>query len=994
MRMIVDMSSLLWQSLRTGESAEFGKKVEFDGRMVTVNGWQHGYECAVNHMVSVMDQIGIAPTEVIFVVEGQYSKARRKSIYSGYKEGRESRPPEAYIEFELCRDQLLRAFKDVGSQVCRQDGCEGDDVIAYLAKKLDGDLVILTRDGDMTTLINKRVSLWQNDHLTKENKYGPFPCNFTPVYKALVGDGNEYKGAKGFGPKMFLDFLVWAGDPGLAAIEGMMQRRTLHELEEDVAEFKPLRKIIDSAEHVYQSYECALLHDEWVNTPRQPLVIEQGVVQGLDVVTDPRLAQWATGAGAVDCDWYEMINPTKPKVVKQHAVFDCELIGSENPVFLVCVEIIESGEKFSFWWHKEGDMERMHQMLQREDLTWVSFNGIHFDAPLMSAAIGGKDPLVLKRMANAIINEDGKSWQMPSMFNFDPVIFDHLDLIEVSPGVRVSLKTFAGRMGYPSMIDLPFHHDLDLNAEQMEVLETYCQNDLGVTKALFNRLRSEIDLRAEMSEEHGIDLRSKSDAQVAEAVLKKAANIKGRSSETPSFVLYKAPDFIESDSDVINDIIDQLHKTKFKINQANGQVETPDFLKDPVALCSGTYQMGVGGLHSTHDKRLHVVATDEMLISDFDVASYYPNIMLKAGLTPRVEGGARFIEEYRKIYDRRIEAKRSGDKKVANALKIALNGTFGKLGSPYSAFYSPDLMLAVTLTGQLNLMCLIYDLECHPEIRVLSANTDGIAVHYPARLRSKVLNAVLDNAKRTGFEYEETRYAKIAMKDVNNYLAVTTDAPAAALISAEEGVVVKGGKVDVKRKGLYASTGLMKNPTNEVCSNMAVDFLKSWVHPTEAIKAYADIKDFVAIRNVKGGGIQYDSFEEVDDWVCVNDLGTKDNEWRRPCWEEDKVVKRKSRPAPVQVGVGGQYFGRIARWYMQKGGTMPINYAGSGNKVPKTDGARLCMMLPDELPSDIDLDWYVQETIDMLADMGVELDGPEETLQEPTQNIDKTPVTV
>jgi hypothetical protein len=59
--------------------------------------------------------------------------------------------------------------------------------------------VILTSDGDMTTLINDRVSLWQGNRLTKENKYGPFPCKYTPVYKALVGDGKEYKGAVGFG---------------------------------------------------------------------------------------------------------------------------------------------------------------------------------------------------------------------------------------------------------------------------------------------------------------------------------------------------------------------------------------------------------------------------------------------------------------------------------------------------------------------------------------------------------------------------------------------------------------------------------------------------------------------------------------------------------------------------------------------------------------------------------------------------------------------------
>jgi hypothetical protein len=146
----------------------------------------------------------------------------------------------------------------------------------------------------------------------------------------------------------------------------------------------------------------------------------------------------------------------------------------------------------------------------------------------------------------------------------------------------------------------------------------------------------------------------------------------------------------------------------------------------------------------------------------------------------------------------------------------------------------------------------------------------------------------------------------------------------------------------------------------------------------------------VAIRAVKGGGIQYDEVVEVDDWVLVKDLGTKDNEWFRQAWFDQgfKVksdwdqpqggdsnakppVRRKSRPNPVQVGLGGKPFGRMARWYMCNSSQHPINYIKSGNKVPKTDGAKVCMTLPEELPEDLDRDWYVKETLSLLADMGV-----------------------
>ena len=964
-RLIVDMSSLLWQSLLASRDKEFGIVVEHEGKAVHVNGWQYGYECAINHLVAVMEELDVCPVNTIFVAEGRLAKARRKAFYSGYKEGRDSRPPQAYEQFNLLKGELSKAFLDLGAQVCTQDGVEADDIIAYLARRLDGEKVILTTDGDMATLIEQeKIGLWRGDCLTYANPYGPFPHKFIPVYKALCGDGNEYKGAIGFGPKAFLDMLTAFGDSGLAAIEGMLRRNTLHELEEDVVSFKPFRKVVDSAKHVYESYQCALLHDEWVDTKRQPLEIVVGKPTG--EVKDQRLRRWLETAQSETPDWVEAIHPPVVFSSKNPVVFDCELIGYNNPVFLVCTKALETQERRSFWLHK-NEIVALKEMLQKPGLTWVSFNGIHFDQHLISAAIAGKGAQVLRKIAEAIISGNEKAWDMPILFDYELIPFNHIDLIEPSPGVKTSLKTYAGRMGYPSMVDLPFHHHMDLNDEQCVVLERYCQNDLGVTEALFNKLRSEIELRCEMSAEQDIDLRSKSDAQVAEAILKKAAGIKGRAGSQPHSVRYTAPSFIETESEAIQDLVERLNRAEFFINKMNGQVETPEFLREPLRIGHGTYQCGIGGLHSTHDKQLYVRATEDTLISDFDVASYYPNIMLKAGLTPRLEGGAgeRFIEAYRDIYTRRMDAKKSGNKKVDKALKISLNGTFGKLGSPYSAFYSPDLMLAVTLTGQLNLLCLIYDIEFHPSIRVLSANTDGVTVRYPARFRGSILSKIAENADRTGFEYEEAGYRLIAMKDVNNYVAVTLEGNA-------------------KAKGLYAEPSLMKNPTMYVCSKMVADFLKSGVHPSCSIDNYTDMRDFVAIRLVKGGGIQYDHFEEVDDWVCVKDVGTKDNEWWRPCWVDGKVIKRKSRPKPVEVGVGGTAFGRIARWYMAVGVRTPINYIGSGNRVPKSEGAKICMTLPETLPADLDRAWYINEACSMLMDMGVPVEEIEAALEDTT----------
>jgi hypothetical protein len=319
------------------------------------------------------------------------------------------------------------------------------------------------------------------------------------------------------------------------------------------------------------------------------------------------------------------------------------------------------------------------------------------------------------------------------------------------------------------------------------------------------------------------------------------------------------------------------------------------------------YKVGIGGLHSQHDKQVSYSASSDYCISDFDVASYYPTIILNCGLVPKMAGnkGEAFIVAYRHIYEQRMAAKKRGDKSTADSLKISLNGTYGKLGSKYSPFYSPGLMLAVTLTGQLNLLMIIDDLAKQKDVTVLSANTDGIMVGYPIHLRENVLATVDKSAKTTKFEYEETRYSRVAMKDVNNYIAITD-----------------AGKV--KAKGLYAEAGLQKNPTMPVCSHAAIQYLLDGTAPELTIQYAEDFASFTAIRSVKGGAEQQ-----------------------------------------------GVALGRVARWYMTTEALPPIQYVSNGNKVPKTDGARACLYLPDDFPNDLNRQWYIDETYTILTLLGV-----------------------
>jgi hypothetical protein len=65
-----------------------------------------------------------------------------------------------------------------------------------------------------------------------------------------------------------------------------------------------------------------------------------------------------------------------------------------------------------------------------------------------------------------------------------------------------------------------------------------------------------------------------------------------------------------------------------------------------------------------------------------------------------------------------------------------------------------------------------------------------------------------------------------------------------------------------------------------------------------------------------------------------------------------------------------EYVGSTVRWYYAKDVVGELVMAKSGNKVPRSEGAKPCMVLPDTLPDDIDYDWYITEAVRILTDIG------------------------
>lgn len=655
---------------------------------------------------------------------------------------------------------------------------------------------------------------------------------------------------------------------------------------------------------------------------------------------------------------------------KEELIVDVEVYKN---YFLVCFTSMKTGW-ISYVEMYDGcplDVKKLKWML--EFFTTVGFNSWSYDMIMCFLAVSGCSTETIKWASDKIIVEEIRGSEVMRDLKAQGLKVDHIDLIEVAP-LRASLKTYAGRLHCPKMQDLPFHPSTVLTPDQITIVRWYCVNDITNTAYLRECLREHINLRYELSNEYRVDLRSKSDAQIAEAVigseLKKLLGTRPQRPkiEVGTWYRYKVPSYVKFQTPLMNWALDVVRNAKFVVEES-GSVGMPTEIKNMnLKIGDMVYQMGIGGLHSTESKVAHH-SDNEFVLIDKDVTSYYPYIILNQSLFPQHLGHA-FPTVYRSIVERRVRAKVAGLKVIADSLKIVVNGSFGKLGSKWSILYAPDLLFQTTVSGQLFLLMLIERMEL-AGISVVSANTDGIVMKVP-RVRRAEFDAIVKQWEiDTQFETEETEYRSLYSKDVNNYIAVKPDGT-------------------TKNKGAYANPWastknmadrLHKNPTTTICVEAVEAYLTRGVPIADTVKACKDITKMITVRSVKGGAVkvwdrlpppEHASKEELirmigyvefakDSWIPEGATG-------RSAVHTDKVyaaaVDALSPPGHTE------YLGKSVRWYYGRNVPGELVYAMSGNKVPKSDGAVPLMAFNDNLPDDVDYDWYIEEANRILRDIG------------------------
>lgn len=563
-----------------------------------------------------------------------------------------------------------------------------------------------------------------------------------------------------------------------------------------------------------------------------------------------------------------------------------------------------------------------------EFLNWVQFspyplcgfNSIGYDDPVLTAILNEKTCEATYRTSCDIIQHGIKAWSLPNDVN-------SVDLMQILPN-RISLKKIGVCLGHKKLQELPVRFDKVPDVVERNVLLQYNLNDLEITKKLHTAILPELKLRQVMSEAYGVDMRSKGEAAMAEAALlselkKRRPGVKKKDLNEESVEYYRnrgcvdvkppfwwerarnaAPITVALGDDLMSRPIPiDLNTMKVK----KGVIDKQVFIDDRY------YQTGIGGLHSVDGAGCWIPKDDEVLM-DIDVASYYPNLILTNKIYP-ISWGPVFLEIYRDIVERRMTAKKSGDKVTADVLKIVVNGTYGKTSEIFSSLYDPEVTVNTTVSGQLALLVLIEVLT--GKATVCSANTDGMTVLCKEKDLDEVKGIVAQWEELTGLEMEYTQYAGIYQRSVNDYIAVKT-----------------AGKVKAKGTFLDAWPDLRHTPrANIVATAVQAACLKpadaeNVIHDT--IRGCTDINQFLLTHTVTG--------------------------------------RTKTR-------WGDQALGKVLRFYKSNrpdaGPIMRCGDDGVESMVPDSESCVPLEDLPEYFPRDVNLAWYVNRAIEQWRKISV-----------------------
>lgn len=442
-------------------------------------------------------------------------------------------------------------------------------------------------------------------------------------------------------------------------------------------------------------------------------------------------------------------------------------------------------DEHTFVLYSERDDRLQLRQFLNQSIQLIGFNNIWYDGPVLyylcnyfTTSTVSATLTHLFSVSKRLITDDKRRDEALMKLRYPRNLkYTQLDLMKLMAfdNIGVGLKQTAINLRWHRIQDLPYPYDHVVAPDEVATILDYNRNDVLITERLYQALQPKIKLRQELGALYGLDLQSASDSKIANLLLEKiyaqetGADIAQLKNLRTKHQEVRLADCMDSQIQFQSATLRQLHE---ELKQITVTAASHFGYGKAVTIGSCTYDLGTGGLHS-RDKAAKFTASAEYILRDADVASYYPNIIIRNRVKP-AHLQDDFIDILQKITHERLAAKRAGDKVKAEGLKITINSIFGKFGSDVYWLEDAKAMLSVTVSGQLYLLMLIEALEL-AGIRVISANTDGIVCQIPRHLESRYQEVCTAWQQQTGFALEFTDYTLYVRSDVNNYLTQKAD---------------------------------------------------------------------------------------------------------------------------------------------------------------------------------------------------------------------------